>query len=373
MADAAVARQMTYARARLWLGIASVGSLVAIATGLLVLAAPERIVGTPVVVAVCAIAIYVIVTAPFDYFGGYWLPRKYGRSRESFVDFSRRWVRGVVVHAGLLALAGAVLIVVGQSLGTVAAIMVAGVMQVLVVANQFRLARLAGLNAGRMHLGDEPTDYYIARVEDRGFTGGLVGLPGRAVNVFPEHWLRELPAPQFNIQLARRATAAGTGSRARGVIVAFVFNFVGFAVCAHMPGAAVVDVSGLIALSLWFTLWSFLGLLVLPTVSRRGVYEVDQAVPRGGASAEALARSIRALDRWQDDEPRRSAGVESIFHPIPAAEHRIARLTDQAPIRGAQHAARMALPMSIVGLGLLARAVHCNCGRPELWFMLPGD
>ena len=35
--------------------------------------------------------------------------------------------------------------------------------------------------------------------------------------------------------------------------------------------------------------------------------------------------------------------------------------------------ARTALFLSWASLGLLSRAVHCNCGRPALWVLFPGD
>jgi hypothetical protein len=66
--------------------------------------------------------------------------------------------------------------------------------------------------------------------------------------------------------------------------------------------------------------------------------------------------------------------VETVFHPIPALRRRIARLEEgRASEGGAWHAARMALFLSWASFGLLGRAVHCNCGRPELWVLLPAD
>jgi len=89
--------------------------------------------------------------------------------------------------------------------------------------------------------------------------------------------------------------------------------------------------------------------------------------------AERVARVIRALDALQDDEPERPDAVEVIFHPIPSASRRVARLDPPRPALRPWHVARMALPMSWCMLGLLGRAVHCNAGRPELWVMLPAD
>jgi Zn-dependent protease with chaperone function len=139
-----------------------------------------------------------------------------------------------------------------------------------------------------------------------------------------------------------------------------------------LTGGAPVTVPALVTTSLWFTLASFLGLLVLPTPSRAGVHEADLAV-RDSTAPEVLDRLLVRLDRLQDDEPSRSRAVETIFHPVPSVASRRRRLREGRRVRGCWHAARMALPLSWAGLGLLGRAVHCNCGRPALWVMLPGD
>ena len=50
----------------------------------------------------------------------------------------------------------------------------------------------------------------------------------------------------------------------------------GFIVASHMPGSSLSDVVGFIQCGLWFTLWSFTGLLTLPSIKRPGVLEADR-------------------------------------------------------------------------------------------------
>jgi len=114
-----------------------------------------------------------------------------------------------------------------------------------------------------------------------------------------------------------------------------------------------------------------LGLLVLPTVSRQATYGIDRNVIRRGVPSELLVAMLRKLDQLQDDEPSRPTVIETIFHPVPSIENRNISSDVGSPI--AWHAARMMLFLSWSCLGLLARAVHCNVGRPELWIMLPTD
>jgi hypothetical protein len=122
---------------------------------------------------------------------------------------------------------------------------------------------------------------------------------------------------------------------------------------------------------LGFTLWTFIGLLTLPTLSRQATYSIDQKVIDRGASPENFYATVKTLDRLQDDEPKRSALIETIFHPVPSVDNRRSDAACMFPI--AWHAARMTLFLSWSCMGMLVRAVHCNVGRPELWVMLPAD
>ena len=156
-------------------------------------------------------------------------------------------------------------------------------------------------------------------------------------------------------------------------MLACVWNLAGFCL-AYLATGNLTNVADLIIFSLWFTLWSFVGLLVLPSPSQRGVFEGDAFAANQGVSGATLEMLIRELDRNQDDEPVRSDGIERIFHPIPSVERRLAFIGNpkQRSI-GAWHGARTALYLSWAGIGFLSRAVHCNCGRPDVWVFLPSD
>jgi len=91
-----------------------------------------------------------------------------------------------------------------------------------------------------------------------------------------------------------------------------------------------------------------------------------------GCSYESMARTIEMLDDLQDRERQRGPFIEVIFHPVPSVQSRL-RGPRAAGVKGCWDAARSAVYMSIAGIGLLGRAVHCNCGRPSLWVFLPID
>ncbi|MEO5633466.1 hypothetical protein [Gaiella sp.] len=139
--------------------------------------------------------------------------------------------------------------------------------------------------------------------------------------------------------------------------------------------AAANSVTGLATLTLWMTLWSFLGLLVLPSLSRSAVIAADRLALSGGIDPAELTRVLGTLDAAQEDEPSRGRLVETVFHPVPALERRVRAIAaDDGPdLPKPWNTARTALFLSWASLGLLSRAVHCNCGRPALWVLFPGD
>ena len=157
-----------------------------------------------------------------------------------------------------------------------------------------------------------------------------------------------------------------------GILIAAAWTTAGAALALMLPGGGADGVGPMVATGAWFTLWSFIGLLVLPSISRPAVRAADAAAARSWP-ATAVAGVISTLDARQDDEPERPGAIETIFHPIPGAASRISGLASARPAIRPWHVARLALPMSWCCLGFLGRAVHCNAGRPELWVLLPAD
>lgn len=383
---------MTYARARLWLGISSVGTITLAAALALAFELPRWLPAEHGLLddlrgLLFVLLAYVAISAPFDWVGGFVLPRRFGRSHDTTGRFFRGWLVGVAAQTLVMVLCGAVLLLLSRRFGAPGGIFGFVALSIGLLAFQFPLARIVGrfgYRRGGIDLPGAPTnrahgrDVVMAGARDEGFVGGLVGLPGHERLVLPEAWLSALGPDELSIQLARRHAALATGSRLRGLILALAWNLVGFILSARLTGSDTATLSGLVTTALGFTLWSFVGLLLLPTPSRAGVFEIDHSVGTQGFSPSAVERLLRTLDARQDGELDRPAGVEVIFHPVPALGSRIAALRNLGGHRGMSgtgcwHAARMALPLSWVGLGFLSRAVHCNCGRPELWVLLPGD
>jgi hypothetical protein len=309
---------------------------------------------------------YSLLHVPLDYIGGYWLPCYFSRQCLLFNMWAAQYIRATVMQGLFLLTSAMIIFAAGQLGGRPGALAAIALLMIVLVELQDRLAIwIAGLypenKDGVLYLGGM----------DSGFAGGLAGLPGRERIVLPSLWRRLLRPEMFEVVIARRRAARST--RLRGLAVAIAFNLTGFWLASHLPGAGVTNLAELLTTALGFTLWSFLGLLTLPTLSRWGVFELDQAARQSGFNRAKFEAAVRELDELQDDEPVRPKGVEAIFHPVPCVEHRLEAYEKGWSAKGAWNAARYALYLSWPCLGFLSRAVHCNSGRPELWVMLPVD
>ncbi|MGB7325350.1 MAG: hypothetical protein WBD31_10805 [Rubripirellula sp.] len=338
---------------------------------------------------VALVSCLVGVLLPLDIQGGYLLPNRSRPGTITIGAFAKGWIRGTTVQASFFLVASLLILAMGRQLGLVGAGLAVLAIGVVQVAFQFRIARLmaslpdkvdeqAEANAAVSSALEQASQWgwkirpvMVVEHHDIGFTGGIVGLPGMEWIVVPSSSLAKLSPEQLAITIARRLEAIESGSRTRGVLLAFAWVLVGFVLSAMLPGAGVTSVGELAMTCCGFTLWSFLGLLTLPTLSRQAAYAIDRKVIDQGASQESLSRALQTLDRLQDDEPHRPALIEAIFHPVPSVDNRRIESANTFPI--AWHAARMTLFVSWACMGMLVRAVHCNVGRPELWVMLPTD
>jgi hypothetical protein len=371
---------MTYARARLWLGISGVGLMVVLSILALLLHWPKAVfagfnpgLASDVWGLLWIIALYAAIHIPLDYIGGYWLPCHFSRQCLMFSFFASQYLRGMLIQCGFLLVSGLVVLQVGRWGGRLSVLALLFIVMLLMVEGQDLLARIvAGLQVSSSE-NIQGKQIVMLSGMDAGFAGGMAGLPGRERFIVPSLWQRILPKGVLDLEIQRRTAALETGSRIRGLVLALVWNLGGFYLSSLAPNAVVTTLSVLFTTSLWFTLWSFIGLLLLPSFSRRGVFELDQFARIKGMKEPDFALAVRELDQLQDDEPKRPTGIETIFHPVPCVESRIEKFREGKSTAGAWNAARYALYLSWPCFGYLNRAVHCNSGRPELWVMLPVD
>ena len=380
---------MTYARARLWLGVTGVGSVVAIVTAAILLDLSQALLqqegsfnlGAPLQL-VCLTGLFLLWLMPMDFLGGYYLPARFQKSQQSFNSWLRSYSVAAVSQALLFVLFGCLILLFSQQWGVVGGIAAVslGIFACFTVRDRMVLARRVTGDASATKVLEatnliQTWQIFVPRTvvvehTDVGFTGGIVGVGKNAKIVIPESWL-SFSRPKLAAAIARRAVAINSGSYTRGLLLACAWNVGGFVLCSFMPEAGLSSVAGLVTTVCGFTLWSFFGLLTLPTLSRNASLRIDQDLLQQGIPPELISDTAFALDQMQDNEPERSPLIEAIFHPVPSVKSR----NSSDPIQGlaAWNVARTTLFFSWACLGFLSRSVHCNVGRPELWAMLPSD
>ncbi|MFK7788602.1 MAG: hypothetical protein AB8C95_03770, partial [Phycisphaeraceae bacterium] len=264
-----------YGRARLRLGIAGVGLWVVFSVVMLSVDGaawtrqqlPAGYLGDIAIIAMLLMT-YVLIQIPFDWLGGHQTPKRFNRQAPPAVAYVPVLIRGIAVHAALLFTAAMVLYF-GGVLGGIAGAFIAGLVWLLVLAvarGVFAqlMAKMTPVTSIHDKLGTELFDS-----DDEGFTGGITGLIKPNTNILPNGWNARLSSEQFDLAKARRQKVTQSGAWRAGRIGAFTFTAVGLllALLLSGPGQAGTG-AGVIESALWFTLWSFAGLLVLPTLSR---------------------------------------------------------------------------------------------------------
>ncbi|MEM1212083.1 MAG: hypothetical protein AAGI68_07275 [Planctomycetota bacterium] len=370
-----------YARARLVLGMSGVGLWVVLCVAGLVFGVSgwvpgvgEAGFGGHALAWGIVVLVYSTVMLPLDVLGGWVLPRRYGRDEQvagGAGGFAKRLTRGVVAYGLLLWLSGLLVLGMAGWLGVWGVVggVAAGCVVMLIVRPWWAgvVARLRAVEGPAPGRG--LATRWVAS-EDGGFTGGIVGwVVGARKAVMPAGMIGKVDDAGLERLMARRAAAVSSGLWRRGQLVAMLFTVVGVAgVALWVGGERLASAAGVLELAMGFTLWSFLGLLTLPTLSRRAVLQLDREWDDAG---EGLSAEVE-LDLRRDGEAKRRGVIEAIFHPIPDRASRESAST-RTTTGAAYDAARSAIYLGVAGLGLLGRAVHCNVGRPALWVWLPTD
>jgi hypothetical protein len=379
---------MTYARTRLLLGISTVGFYVTLSVMLLVFtpyalgdqsgSGSGKSLTQHATMIASAIGIYVLLHVPADLLGGWILPRRYERTSISPPVYLSQLTRGVLVHSSCLFVLALTALLLTTLLGRFGYPLAAGFgVAILLFAKpmiaglMYPLHKSKGAGNG-LDSGEGGSGVFID-CDDPTFSGGILSVRSPLHQWFPQRWVDELTSEQVNTLITRRVIALRTGSVLRGRIGAILFVMLGSACSSMLVDANLVGSgAGVIEYALWFTLWSFFGLLTLPTLSRRGNHEVDHALLSSGVDEGSYRSALSRIDDLRESEPSRPALIESIFHPIPSVELRGSEAQNTPPL-GFWDIARTSIYLGNSSLSLLGRAVHCNCGRPALWVMLPSD
>lgn len=368
---------MTSGKARLWTGISCVGTLVLLASGALLTDAPARLFPTHSVTAFqeffCFLGFFfvvAIVMLPFDLVGGVLIPAVYESQRPLNRHWLRQWSRSVAIQSLFFSITFFMYLQIGRQTGAPWLIVMFAVLQATLLAGQDFIWQ--AMTANWPLKSRTGVTQFVGHLDQR-FVGGITGLPGLETILVPLRWQQQLRPACLRLLIQRRQAALKSGGRRRGILLAMLWNILGFSLAIAATGAVVTSVAEMLTAYFWFLLFSFSGLLLLPELNRRSVFALDRMCADDHGRVE-LQEAIVELDQLTEQDPARSAAEESVFQPVPCPVRRCDSLSSGGSRTvSAWNVARTALFLSWALGGPLARAVHCNVGRPELWAMLPGD
>ena len=363
--------------ARLWTGISCVGTLVTTAAVMLSADTPSSVFPTTAGEGLADfLALLAFFTAaagllmPFDFIGGMLIPTAFENEAPEFSLWLRRWTRSVGFQVIFYSATFFFYLQIGREAGALPLIAMFAAIQIALLASQELIWRLMTAQAAPVE-GHGAT-LFVPHLDQR-FAGGITGLPGLESILIPAAWRTRLTPAKLTLVVKRRLAARDSGGRLRGIVWAMLWNIFSFAAAILLSGGIIASVADLVTVFLWFLLMSFVGLLVLPVLNRKSVFALDHYLAARVNSVD-LREAICEVDRLTEQDPTRSASAESVFQPIPCPERRLLALTKEGPQHvPAWNVARTTLFLSWAFGGPLARAVHCNVGRPELWAILPTD
>ena len=379
---------MTYARSRLILGMSTVGTVVVgclAVLGFELYRNFETVILESVVSQAIAVAIILAIVfgalLPFDILGGFILPTKFSKSNTRLERWFIAYLLGVTTQFFSYIVLGVLIVnlascnpVIGTLGFAVLSIIVLGIRNTLInwKTKPYKSLDSDLREAEELAKSWLPVSNQIQIVdrEDIGYTGGIIGFGRRSKILIPRRWL-SFGVDVLATIIARRQIAISSYAHTIGILLALVCNIGGF-LCANLLSSSPVNsLAWLIEFISWFNLWTFFSLLILPTFSRSASSLVDDRLVSLKVPKTLVIHAAEAMNGLQDNERSRSRLIETIFHPIPSVERR-SRERPFLPLKTWQ-VARSSLFISWAGLSLLARAVHCNVGRPDLWLLLPSD
>lgn len=368
---------MTYARARLWWGLAAQILVVVLCGGLLLSGFLPQMTAwfSEQLGPILALFLlgYTLLLLPLEWVGGYYLPKRKGRITFSQGRWWSKWVRAAGVQGLFFWLAGVSTWHLAQWLGPVGGIGWVFILMLLLTGFQLYVA-LAVAPFQMQSFSHRGRMVYHLESADRRFTGGIYGIPGQESIVLPRYWKDRFPPNIYDILLVRRHGAINSGSHGRGILLAIAWDTLLFALASWLSPGGLETAAGFLSTICWFSLFSLLAQIgPLPWLSRRAILEIDRWVYYKGFDVDALRQSFGHTHRLQEEYAEALPSLSRWTRAFPTLEMRQENMATPKNIKGGWQASRHAIFASWAGLNLLARTQSYHLGLPELWVFQPGD
>ena len=378
--------RMTYARVRLYLGLCNTLLFVLLSMVLLLPHTSEFLRELKLsdgCLLVYYILFYLLISLPFDIYGGLVIPKKYAKHQINYAVYFLKWLRTSIIQSSFMWGLGMTFIFLSTFNVLLISSLVLITAFILLEYQGFFTALISGFKITKdsslePHLklyGLKNYPIYLAENNDLSFAGGWCGLLGKKKLIIPKFWKEQLSEIGLMVQIARRVGALETNTRVRGILVALICLLLNTFIGLWFIDFKFDDAVSVVQFSAVNTVLCFINLLILPFLSRPAVIESDLFALEQGFDYEDIKETIEFLDVVQDDELCRSTFVEMFFHPTPCATSRLWYLHLKKPIKqkGGWQTVSNLLYLSSINLSLLPKATNANVGRIDLYVMHPSD
>lgn len=304
------------------------------------------------------VTLHALVLAPFDIFSGYYLSKREG-SCFRLGEYLGRYGKSVIRHALIMALVFFSILQVGKLHDRTGVMVFIGGLLLLALFFQVRVANFIGFF--KLERGGRGEVYFADGPSRTGFTGGVAGFPFLEKIILPKE-----AAANEESQVQKQESYFLSRSRIKGVLIPYFWNLYGFWSASLFAGADVVSIGGMLKTVMAFSIWCFLGQILLAGLTKSGFFEADHYFLSHGGSRDFLEQTIRTWGVAQFERPSESRLLKSLSF-IPTSTQRLENLGSQSGFFGAFDAYHFMQYFSWICLSPLSRVDMRTLGRPERW------
>jgi hypothetical protein len=241
---------------------------------------------------------------------------------------------------------------------------------ILLMGGQYWLLRITAGGVWE-HATDRGFEVETATVQDREFTGGLVGIPGQEVQVFPAHWQVALAPAVSRIIQVRRHGAINLGLYGQGALLALAAHVLLWTAAVWICGTPLTTGAGWLRASVIYTVLVTVAQVGwLPRLGREAAFAMDKWVYYQQFDADALRKSIQEADRLLEPAPLAPAQAAWVY-ARPTAAARLARMAAPRERAAAWQPGPILRYLSWAGGNLAARSGPMVSGHPARGILAP--
>jgi len=187
--------------------------------------------------------------------------------------------------------------------------------------------------------------------------------------VVPKHWTRQ-NFKNYKFHLERFKLNIKKKNHIRSYIFSIVINTILFIILySYYSNTNISAVAFTIKVSLIFNIIGFVYILILPTLSQRGIYNIDNIMKK--KDLNLFKENLNIYEENQDKNYNRSKAVESIFYPIPSTQSRLNSKIEKN--FGLPNISRIIIFFASFSLSIIFKGVHGNAGKIGNWILPPSE